>query len=743
MEPAGGTIWLRWAAVLAGCVMLADVTAEAAINPRQPPAAAKSAKSHISAKPHTAAKSHTAAASLAKDCIKHGPKPSSKPKAASHAKQRHQDSDCVAVPPVPPVAELPGELGVLQKAIRLARAGKTSEAKELATSITDPVARTLLDWVRLRNTDSGDSFDRYDAFIRANPGWPTTALRRVAETRLWQEHRDGATVRLFLGDEPLTAKGRLALARTRMAEGHRAGAERDIRSVWRADELSSETETEVLDAFGGVLTRADHVARMDRRIGAKDFGAALRAARRVGDDAVAIVKACVASEKNSGDAKTLLDAVADDERGDLGYALCRIHYLVKHDDLDAATRLVLAADPDALQRQDTDEWWRERRMLARKLLDRGDAKRAYLVVRDAAEPANPPYRADFHFMAGWIALRFLSDPVTALAHFSNIDTASNAPITLARGAYWRGRALEAAGRLDEMREQYEAAASFPTAYYGQLARERLGLGDMALHPLPQRAPGEGDDIVHAAGLLYTIGERDLALSFSTDLAEHSDDVALVAALAGVAQKNGDARAVLLIGKGALSRGLPLEVYAFPDIGVPSYAPIGPAVDRSIIYSIVRTESEFNQRDVSSAKAVGLMQVTPEAGRDTAKRLHITYDWKRLVTDPVYNTQMGAGELAALLAEYRGSYVMSFAGYNAGRGRVQEWVAKHGDPRDASVDAVDWVERIPLSETRNYVQRVMENLAVYRVRFGAGTVAVQPGAGETQTESAAVQATIAK
>ncbi|HEY1542759.1 MAG TPA: transglycosylase SLT domain-containing protein [Xanthobacteraceae bacterium] len=694
--------------------MLADVSAQAAVTARQR---------------HTAAKSHTVVASHTKDCIK---KPNSKPHAAAPAKRRHRDSDCATVPPPPPVAELPGQLGVLQKAIRLAHADKVSEAAELAPSLTDPVARTLLEWVRLRNADTRERFERYDAFIRANPGWPSAVLRRLAEVRLWQEHRDGATVRRFVAGEPTTSKGRLALARTRIADGDRAGGERDIRNVWRADDLSAETEDAVIEAFGTVLTRADHLARMDRRIGAKDFGTAMRAARRVDDDAVAIVKACVASEKNASDAKKLLDAVPDDARGDLGYALCRIHYLVKHDDLEAAARLALAADPKALQAQDTDEWWRERRMLARKLLDQGEAKRAYLVVRDAAEPALPPYRADFYFMAGWIALRFLSDPVTALAHFSNIDTGSSAPITLAKGAYWRGRALEAAGRLDEMREQYASAAAFPVAYYGQLARERLGLGEMALHPMPQGTPGERNDLVHAAALLYAIGERDLALSFSLDVAAHSDTVPVVAALANVAQRNGDARAVLLIGKRALERGLPFEAYAFPDIGVPSYTAIGPPVDRSIIYSIVRTESEFNQRDVSPAKAVGLMQVTPEAGRDTAKRLGIAYDWKRLVADPIYNMQLGAGELAALLAEYRGSYIMSFAGYNAGRGRVHEWVAKHGDPRNAKVDAVDWVERIPLSETRNYVQRVMENLAVYRVRFASGAVSARRGADEKKT-----------
>ena len=169
----------------------------------------------------------------------------------------------------------------------------------------------------------------------------------------------------------------------------------------------------------------------------------------------------------------------------------------------------------------------------------------------------------------------------------------------------------------------------------------------------------------------------------------------------------------------------MEQYAFPDIGLPPYSAIGPQLDRCIVYSIARTESGFDQRDMSPAKAVGLMQVTPEAGRDTAKRFGVAYDWNRLVSDPVYNTQMGAAELAALLQEYRGSYIMAFAGYNAGRGQVQQWVAQHGDPRDPKVDAVDWVERIPFAETRNYVQRVMENLQVYCARFGARTATIEP------------------
>jgi len=237
--------------------------------------------------------------------------------------------------------------------------------------------------------------------------------------------------------------------------------------------------------------------------------------------------------------------------------------------------------------------------------------------------------------------------------------------------------------------------------------------------------GIARELVNAADILYAIGERDLVASFVTEFAEESSDATTIAALGQLTTHYNDARAMLLIGKTALVRGLVMDQYAFPDAGVPPYSPIGPQLDLCVVYSIVRTESAFDQRDRSPAKAIGLMQVTPEAGRDTAKRYGVAYDWNGLVSDPVYNTQMGAAEVAALLKEYRGSYIMAFAGYNAGRGRVKEWVAQHGDPRNPKVDAVDWVERIPIAETRNYVQRVLENLQVYRARFGAGTAMVEP------------------
>ena len=627
------------------------------------------------------------------------------------------------------------DLVVLKQTLQLLQQHKLGDATKLAASIDDPAAQKLIQWALLRDPNNTAGFDQYNSFIRANPDWPSIPLfRRRAEARLWQERSDPATVRRFVGTQPTSARGRLALARAMLSDGDRAGATFEVRAVWQSAELSADLEAAVIDSFRDELTPADDIARMDQRIGAKDFAAAMRAAKRVGSTQVAIVKACEAAETNVTKGGALLEALPKEAQGDLGYVLCRLHWLLAHDDVAAAVKLLAEVSGDDLQRQDTDEWWRELRTLARRLLDLNDPKTAYGVVREAASPANPYYRAEIHFMPGWIALRFLSDPITALQHFGKIDEGSSDPIVLARAAYWRGRAFEAIGEFDKMRAQYETAARYPTAYYGQLARARLGVNEISVRPLPPQAGLEGSttDLRRALDMLYAIGELDLALTFVSDLADSNSDIVALREIGELTSRHKDAQAMLVLGKTALARGLAMERYAFPEIGVPSYSPIAPPIDQCMVYSIVRTESAFDQRDTSPANAVGLMQVTPEAGRDTAQRFGVTYDWKRLVSDPVYNMQMGVAEVSALFREYTGSYIMTFAGYNAGRGRVRQWVAQHGDPRNPKIDAVDWVERISLAETRNYVQRVMENLQVYAARFGASVATVEPNLHKAMT-----------
>jgi soluble lytic murein transglycosylase len=631
-----------------------------------------------------------------------------------------------AAPPAASLAISATDLATLKEAITLARNSKTGQVTDLQKTIADPLARKLVEWVLLRSDNNTGDYSRYAAFVSANPSWPSIGLlRRKAEAMVWQEQPDPESVRaIFAKEQPYSAKGHLALGRALLALGDRAGAQAQVRATWRNEALSMDLEDQVMDTFKDVLTPADHKARMDMRFYVEDVDAGLRAANRIGPTAVAIGKAWAAVIRKAPNAKALLEAVPAEASRDLGYTFARAQWL-RHQDMAAeAAELILSVPRDAGQSVDADQWWVERRVLARKLLDLDDARTAYRIASDAAVPNKENYRGEQQFTAGWIALRFRNDPTTAMAHFAKVAQGTSNPITHARAGYWQGRAAEVLGRKEEARGYYEAAARHATAYYGQLARARLGYQDIVLRSPPEPSPERRAaiaqlDVVRATELLYAVGERDLVVPFVADLGERSTDIAALAALGEVTARNKDARCMLLIGKAALARGYALEHYAFPTFGIPEYRAIGPAVDLSLVYAIARQESTFYQGDFSSAKAMGLMQVTPEAGRETAKKFGVTYDQKRLQSDSIYNVQMGAAELGDRLEGYRGSYILTFAGYNAGPGRVHEWLSRYGDPRDPKVDPVDWVERIPFSETRNYVERVLENLQVYRVRLGGG------------------------
>ncbi|MGC1552756.1 MAG: transglycosylase SLT domain-containing protein [Bradyrhizobium sp.] len=611
----------------------------------------------------------------------------------------------------------------LGNVIGLVRKHEPADATQAEAAISDPLARKLAEWIILRSDDNGASVERYHAFLAANPSWPSqTFLRRRLEAALWDDHRDDATVwAWFENESPLSAKGKFSLARVMLARGDRANAERLVRDAWRNDAMSEETEDTALDLFGPLITPGDHKARMDLLLYGSEHEAALRAAKRLGSSEVALAKARIAGYRKASNARALLEAVPHELHNDAGYIFSRIQLLRREEKFVEAAQLMMSAPRDPNRLYNLDEWWIERRLLARKMIDVGDRRAAYLIARDAALPSRDIYKTEQEFTAGWIALRFLNDPATAAQHFARIGVGSANPTTLARAGYWQGRAAEAAGHSQEARSAYAAAAEQSTSYYGQLARAKLGLPQLELNGVPA-ARGRGTErleIVRAVHLLYELGEGEIAVPIFADMGENGDADALVG-LGELAARQGDARGMLLMGKAALNRGLPFDFYAYPVTGIPPFRSIGPDVEPSIIYAIARQESAFNPAVVSPAQAYGLMQVTPDAGKYVCKKYGAGFDLGRLKGDPVYNAALGAAELGGLIEDYRGSYIMTFAAYNAGRGSVKKWIERYGDPRDPKVDAVDWVELIPFSETRNYVQRIMENLQVYRARFGGGT-----------------------
>ena len=624
--------------------------------------------------------------------------------------------------PVLPMAVAPSsstppmDVSAVKQAIDLVAKNRSDEATNLEGTISDPVARKLVEWVILRSDNGPQDISRYINFITANPSWPSiTTLRRRAEGVLWEERADPQTVISFFRTEPPhTVKGRFALARALLSQGDGAGAAQTLRETWRNDGLSADLEAQGRALFADLITPEDDAIRMDARLYVDDDDGGLRAAQHLNATAVAVAKARAAVINHAGNAKALLDAVPEAARHEPGYIFSRIQLLRRENKIKEAAQLLIAAPRDPAKVVNPDPWWVERRLIARKLLDLDEPKLAYDVANSAAPPNSENFRAEQHFTSGWIALRFLREPGMAMAHFARVADGATSPITLARSYYWQARAAEALGRDQDARSLFEAAAHYPTAYYGQLARARLGLNEVELRDLPAPAPEHRTpELVRVFEILYAINNRDLVATMAADLGDKATDVSGLVSLAYVTARHNDARAMLLIGKTSLSRGYPMERFAFPNFGVPEYQPIGPAVEPCVVYSIVRQESAFNPRVVSSANAIGLMQVTPAAGRDTAKRFGVAFDQRRLMDDVAYNAQIGSAELGNDIASWRGSYILAFSAYNAGPRRAKEWIEQYGDPRDPKVDPVDWIERIPISETRNYVERVIENMQVYR------------------------------
>jgi len=323
-------------------------------------------------------------------------------------------------------------------------------------------------------------------------------------------------------------------------------------------------------------------------------------------------------------------------------------------------------------------------------------------------------------------LRFLDDAPSAAKHFALAAKAAENPLSVARATYWQGRAAEAIGDLEAAKTFYTRAAAVPIAYYGQLAGQRLGQTRLAF-PAPAAA-AEGDrrdEAVNAIQALYTEGLDDLAAALAFDAARQWRDESQLAAVAEVVKDQEDVGTQVRFAKIALMRRLPFEAMAFPAVGMPAFVPLPRSADLPTVYAVARQESEFIWHASSGAGAKGLMQMLPSTAVVTARRAGVEFDPARLIVDPAFNTQLGAALLGQLIEDQRGTRELAFAAYNAGPGRVAQWIAAHGDPRDGTVDLVDWIERIPFDETRDYVERVSENLGVYRQRFADEKTAPPP------------------
>ena len=607
--------------------------------------------------------------------------------------------------------------------------------------IQDRLVGKLVHWVMLRDSEREQSFEELTEFVSANPGWPKRSTLIIkAERAIKPSTPNGVILDWFESHSPRSLEGAVAWSRALFSAGNERKAIDLVRKNWARLDMDEAEEKEYLRSFGQYLDPMDHAARLDRLLWDNRGTAARRHRDRLGDGrrALADARLRLMAQKKSGIDNAIRQVPAWLEN-DPGLQYERVRWRRRMDmDLDAAE--LLLSYKGELGRP--ARWWSEREILARRFLRDGDPKTAYRLVRDHGL-TDRAKRADAEFLAGWISLRFLNDPNTAFGHFSTLYDFVSYPISRARGAYWSGRAAEAAGEKNISAQWYRTAAGYGTTFYGQLAADRLGMtlpppvGHETKVDTTEAETFERDDLVRLTRLLIGLKatrppvsaaskDIDPAESPMAFLASLDDDEALIPLLrhiawrgktatewvkaAKLARDAGRTEIAVYIARRASQNGVLLRDLGYPTMVMEEELPMNAA----LLHALVRQESAFDPGAHSSAGARGLMQLMPATARSVARNLKIKgHSTDRLTDDPFHNLTLGSAYLDSMLAKYQGSMVMALAAYNAGPHRVNKWLKENGDPRHSLDDSIDWIESIPFSETRNYVQRILETLPIYR------------------------------
>ena len=642
----------------------------------------------------------------------------------------------------PTFAQIPEAARALYTA-RLAdnAAGRFSgmSASPLSGTVGVPALDAVVRWDRLRRESYRGSFAEYAGFLREYPDFPQSLLlRRLAEKAMTADVPPLDRLAYFQQFSPLSAAAKLRLAEALLAQGRRQEANDMARDAWDSAGLDADTEKALIEGFESALRPEDHLGRAERLLWNGQITAAGRLLPRLTMDRRLWMLARIATRGNSPDASARLNGVPDALRTDPGLLRDEALWHRRNNRLEEAHRLLISAKPAAGSIFDPQQWMATKLDFGRTAWRAGNHATAYALMagHNSYAPgvavmerslAERQVYVDLEWLAGWLALRKLNRPLDAAQHFRNVRAAAQTPLSQSRGDYWTGRALEAAGRSADAREAYEAAAQHPDYFYGQLSFERLGRR-FALRtaevPLPDantQGTFRARPLVRAAEALGELGDRDrqrLFLQAMVNGAKTPADHAMVANLAGPLARMdlgvNAAKALRGLGDAGVGAGagIPLMEAGWPSLPLPeSLAP-----RRVVIHAITRQESQFDRTARSPANARGLMQLLPATAAETAGKIGLPASTDRLFTDPVYNVTLGSAYFLRMRESF-GSDVLAVSAYNAGPGNTRKFLTQNGDPRAPDVDVIDWIEAIPFSETRNYVQRVLENAVVYEARFG--------------------------
>ncbi len=610
-------------------------------------------------------------------------------------------------------------------AVHAAVRGRFQEAFARVRASGDPVAAKVVEWIYLRRKPEEAGAERIIRFIDSDPKWPYAGSLRTKAEELLMKSRDLARLkRYFSNHSPHSLNGRVALAWLRMKEGRKKEALRHLRMAWHSPDLGPAAERFVLSEMRGMLSARDHETRLWRLITDQKTRAAVRTAGLLSRSHVAAAHAARALIRFRRNGPALYSRLPASLRRAPAMRYAMIRYWRKRGPLTKALA-ALEHPPSRKAQLDPVRWWTEKRLVARYLLANAYRKywpRAYrLAASHGFSAGKPAFRGEF--LAGFIALEKLGRKKQALAHFMRMTRHAKTRTQKAKAWYWVGRARETLGDLAGARRAYAESARTPTVYYGLLSREKIGLGRK---PIPIRkgvptAAARRDVAAHRFGravrLLGRAGGEWHVSAFIWPMAHAWNDRAHLAAAAALLWDAGGPAMAVKLAKAAGAKGIDIDNYGYPVKALPRFKHLGPPLEEPVLLGLIRQESEFNARAGSHAGAKGLMQLMPGTARREARILKVPYRRAWLISRPSYNLMLGRHHLSQLIRKFSGSYVLGFAAYNAGGGNVRKWLKAYGDFRTGRPDPIEWVELIPITETRKYVQKVLRGVHVYRTRLG--------------------------
>lgn len=605
----------------------------------------------------------------------------------------------------------------LAEALQAARGSDWDRAARAAAQIEDQAARDVVIWTLLRSRQG--SWQDYRDFLERNSDWPGLPLLRGRGEDKIPDGADPVDVLAYFAPQaPRTGTGARRLAAAQKATGDADGAAETLATAWRELNLDREEQELFLREHFREIT-PQNIARLDRLLWDGRTGDARNMLDTVPPNWRRLAEARIALRIDQPGVDSLIAAVPEVLRDHPGLAYERFLWRLRKGRTDSARELMIAQSTSAAALGEPEAWGNRRRSLARDLMRDDRDREAYRLAANHFLTEGRHY-SDLEWLSGFIALRKLDDPETALGHFRRFKASVASPISLGRAGYWEGRALEALGRSDEARTAYAFSAQHQTAFYGQLAAERAGIApDPALagresYPDWASTPYARTSVYRAARALQQAGERSLAERFLVHLSERLT-LEEMGALADVALAWDEPHIALMIAKYAARDGRVLHRAYHPVTNlVPQQ---GLPVNRALALAIARRESEFDPVVVSPVGARGLMQLMPGTGELMADKLGEPFTAARLLSDPAQNVRFGAAYLDQLIEEFGPNLTLISIGYNAGPGRSRSWSERFGTPKGLGEDAmVDWIEHVPFRETRNYIMRVTESRVIYGMRL---------------------------